>query len=134
MHANDSRKPIKKHGSTAVGPRVRRDSGEAFIKEPGSGRIRTRDALAETLAQDFLGSAIEGEPVSLRDAVVPEEDGGPFVTTDGRHEFAKGTDPSNPKDSEVEPFPSVSGNIEEDFDEEEEEEEQLEADAEPVGH
>jgi hypothetical protein len=126
MHANDSRKPIKKHSTAAIGPRARRDSGEAFIKEPGSGRIRTRDALAETLAQDFLGSAIEGEPVSLRDDVVPEEDGGPFVTTDGRHEFAKGIDPSNPKDSEVEPFPSVVGATEGDF------EDELDADGEPL--
>ena len=45
----------------------------------------------------------------IRDRVMDEELGGPFVMTPAKREFAEGTDPSNPEDSEREPFPIATG-------------------------
>jgi hypothetical protein len=92
----------------------RPDSGDAFIPDPGEGPARTRDDLAEELAEEFLISATSAEE-SLPDALdseLPEERGGPFVFSSGKQEFARGTDPSNPRDAQKEPFPTpnaVSG-------------------------
>jgi hypothetical protein len=70
---------------------------------------RTRDDLAEDLAEEAVSDATSGEPEAqdVRNQVVPEERGGPFVVTPAGAEFAVGTDPSNPKDADREPFPTT---------------------------
>jgi hypothetical protein len=88
----------------------RTDSGDAFFPDPGEGPARTRDALAEELAEDFLSSATSGEPSLLeaRDNEVTDETGGPFITTTAKQEFAKGTDASNPRGAKKEAFPTAN--------------------------
>lgn len=72
-------------------------------------RARSSDSLAEALGEEFLEGATTGESagVESRNQGVPEEDGGPFIVTGRRQEFARGLDRSNPKDATREPFPKV---------------------------
>jgi hypothetical protein len=90
----------------------RPDSGDAFIADPGDGPARTRDDLAEALAEDFLRTATSGEyggePLG---EVVPEELGGPFIETDARKEFADDVDESNPLDATAEALPQAVGGL-----------------------
>jgi hypothetical protein len=88
----------------------RPDGGDAFIPDPGEGPARTRDDLAEELAEEFLGSATSGEEQGEEghEQVVPEEEGGPFIPSSGDQEFAGGADASNPIDAERAPFPTTS--------------------------
>jgi len=82
-----------------------RDDGRAFF-----GRPRSLDPLAEALGEEFVAAATTGEDAALEslNERVPEDDGGPFVVTRARKEFARGSDPSNPKDATREPFPRAS--------------------------
>lgn len=59
----------------------RKDSGDAFMPDPGSDVACMPDELAEALAESFLVSATSGEESSEQalDEVVAEEIGGPFV-------------------------------------------------------
>jgi hypothetical protein len=93
--------------------RERSDDGNAFIPDPGDGPARTRDDLAENLAEGFLQSATSGESVTeeQNDEVVPEELGGPFVETSASEEFADGTDESNPADAEAAALPTTNGEM-----------------------
>lgn len=62
--------------------RVRRpDDGDAFIVDPEGGPSRTRDELAELVAEEYVASALGGEEVmfSDRDETAPEEYGGPYT-------------------------------------------------------
>jgi hypothetical protein len=70
---------------------------------------RTRDDLAEELAEEAVHEATTGEHEGqdLLGQVVPEERGGPFVISAAGAEFAAGTDASNPKGSKREPFPTT---------------------------
>ena len=90
----------KRHG--------RRDSGDAFIREGREGAHHTHDDLAEGLAEDFIASATTGEEQGelSHEAIAPEEDGGPFIQTRGKVEFARGIDASNPRGAEREAFPT----------------------------
>jgi hypothetical protein len=91
----------------------RSDDGNAFIPDPEDGPARTRDSLAENLAEEYLQGATGGDAVAeeLNDEVVPEELGGPFVETSALEEFADGTDESNPPDAETEPLPLTGGMV-----------------------
>ncbi len=92
--------PPERHG--------RPDSGDAFLPDPGEGPARVKDDLAEELAEEFLQSATSAEE-TLPDALegdVPEDQGGPFVPSSGKQEFARGTDPSNPRGAKKEAFPT----------------------------
>jgi hypothetical protein len=62
------------------------------------------DDLAELLGEEYVRAVTSGEEqgVELRDAPVPEEDGGPFVETSARKEFA-----NDPDDSEPEALPTT---------------------------
>jgi len=86
----------------------RRDDADAFLRVRADGKSRTRDDFAEELGEDFVGSATSGEEQALevRDSIIDEESGGPFVTTPAKREFAEGVDASNPEDAFREPFPS----------------------------
>ncbi len=96
-------------------PRKRSDDGDAFIRDPGEGPARTRDDLAEVLAEDFIGAATSGNDV-LEDDLEREtsdELGGPFVETSARVELADDVDGSNPICAEVEALPrAVAGLVE----------------------
>jgi hypothetical protein len=85
-------------------PRRERTEPEGLI--PGA----AEDDLAEELGEEFVESAVSGEEVTpeINDEVVPEEEGGPFIETSGRTEFAHDTDASNPPDAEPAPFPTAS--------------------------
>ena len=92
----------------------RPDDGNAFIPDPEDGPARTRDDLAENLAEDFLqGATSGGEPMAEEhnDEVTPEELGGPFVETSAREEFADGIDESNPADAERAALPMTGPGI-----------------------
>jgi hypothetical protein len=80
----------------------RSDDGDAFIR-----KNRARDSLAEQLGEEAVQTMTSAEDQSdqLQDVEVEEERGGPFVTTSGRKQFAKGTDKSNPRGAKREPFP-----------------------------
>jgi hypothetical protein len=70
-------------------------------------RPRSKDDLVEELAEEYVSSVNSGEynAEDRENQNVPEEVGGPFVTTSERQEFAEGTDASNPKGATREPFP-----------------------------
>ena len=87
----------------ALGSRTK-DDDRAFI-----GGTRAADDLAEELAEEAVVAMTTGED-NLRDdleAETDDEQGGPFVTSTGREEFAGGTDASNPLSATREPFPKT---------------------------
>lgn len=88
----------------------RRDEAFAFIPVPDDllGPIRAEDDLAEELAESYLMTVTTAEETAqeLFDASVPEDEGGPFVESDGGTEFAADTDGSNPVDAERAALPS----------------------------
>jgi hypothetical protein len=73
------------------------------------GSAKSTDSLAEVLGEEFLESATTGEDANLEalNQNMPEDEGGPFVLTRGRDEFARGNDPSNPRGATREPFPKA---------------------------
>jgi len=88
------------------------DDGEAFLPDPrDGGPSRTRDDLAEMMAEEYLSSASSGEESFQKDAerVVAEELGGPFVTSTAEEELADDVDGNNPEGAEAEPFPRAIG-------------------------
>jgi hypothetical protein len=89
----------------------RGDDGEAFLPDPAGGPARSRDDLAQEVAEGFLASATSGEETGedMANVEVPEEEGGPFIETSARDEFGFDPDPSNPEDAEAEPFPLANG-------------------------
>jgi hypothetical protein len=107
---------VKAHG--------RSDDADAFIPDPGEGPARTRDDLAEVLAEDFIGAATSGNDV-LEDDLEREtsdELGGPFIVTSARVELADDIDGSNPVGAEVEALPrAVAGLVERPTDERDDE-------------
>ena len=68
------------------------------------------DSLGEELGEAAVASAVSGdqEDENIRDEDLPEESGGPFVTTSARQELARGTDGSNPEDAEPADFPTAN--------------------------
>lgn len=93
-------------------PRRRMDDGEAFLPDPqAGGPARSRDDLAEMMAEDFVASASSGEEQgeNERDRIVAEELGGPFVQSTAEEELADDVDGNNPVDAEAEPFPRAIG-------------------------
>jgi hypothetical protein len=81
------------------------DSDEGFIGRSG----HTKDNLSEELGETWVETATSGEDEAEErfNQEVPEETGGPFVTTPAGQEFAEGTDESNPKGAKREPFPTT---------------------------
>jgi len=70
---------------------------------------KSRDPLAEELAEDAVEAMTSGGDKLTDDlaADVPEERGGPFLTTTAGVEMAEGTDESNPEGATREPFPKT---------------------------
>jgi hypothetical protein len=81
------------------------DADVGFVK--GS---HSRDDLTERLGEEAVSSMTSGESQLADDWDKPleEEDGGPFVETRDRDEFASGTDGSNIVGATREPFPKTS--------------------------
>jgi hypothetical protein len=77
---------------------------QAFVSKPSS-----NDPLGEELGESVVRRATSGEGDELEelDSVVPEESGGPFVTTSASEEFADGYDASNRRGAKREPFPKT---------------------------
>lgn len=71
----------EKSNPTRARRRSRKDSGDAFIPDPGEGVARTDDTLAENLAEEYLESATSGEErgEEALNELVTEEIGGPFI-------------------------------------------------------
>jgi len=82
-----------------------RDRDDAFIGRSG----RSSDNLAEAMGETWVETATSGEDENeeVFNQSVPEDEGGPFVTTTAGQEFAEGTDASNPKRSKREAFPKT---------------------------
>jgi hypothetical protein len=106
---NGAKKTVKLQsvGRRAAG---RSDDAHAFIPDPSEGGKPPSDDLAELLGEDFLQAATSGNEVleDDLDSALPEEIGGPFVTTTAREELAHDVDESNPRDAKREPFPKTS--------------------------
>jgi hypothetical protein len=86
----------------------RRDDARAFLPDPeDGGGSHVDDDLAETLAEEFISAATSAEEATedVRDEVVPEELGGPFLEVPASEEFDRAPDASNPPDADREPFP-----------------------------
>ena len=65
-------------------PSARPDDGNAFLPDTiGQGRPLPA-ADAESFAEEFIGSALQGEPVyeSAHEEVADDEEGGPFIVLD----------------------------------------------------
>lgn len=66
--------------------RARPDDGHAFLPDPLEDGVpaSTDDDLAEALAEEFVMAATSAEEVTedVRDGVVTEELGGPFIEVD----------------------------------------------------
>lgn len=88
----------------------RSDDGEAFLHDPQGGPTHTHEQLGETLAEEFLQSATSGQSVreDVRDALVAEELGGPFVQHSAAEEFADDVDEANPPDAQRAAFPTAT--------------------------
>jgi hypothetical protein len=87
--------------------RKRSDDAHAFLPDPGDGPAKVDDDLAENLAEEFIVAVTSAEEPGedVRDEVVPEEMGGPFLEVPASDEFDGKPDASNPLDAEREPFP-----------------------------
>jgi len=69
----------------------------------------SNDSNARESGGDFVMTVTSGEDAgqSARDEDSIEEDGGPFIETSGKEEFAYDTDGSNPIGATREPFPTI---------------------------
>jgi hypothetical protein len=101
--------PAPKKSNLHLHRAMRPDDGHAFLPDFGEGPMFTTDQMAETLAEEFLSSATSAEESGedYRDAVFPEEYGGPFVVATAREEIANDEDPANPIGATREPFPTA---------------------------
>src|SRR3954467_13589198 len=70
----------------------RPEAGQAFLK-----RASSTEALSEELGEAFIETATSGEESEgdRHERVTLEENGGPFVATSGKEEYAVGTDEAN---------------------------------------
>ena len=120
------RKPAAHHGASAQAKSSPKKTARApshpepGVREKPPGRPEqtpaffadarhATDSLAEELGESFVLSATAGEDSEeFYEREVPEEEGGPFLETSARTEFAYGIDESNPEDAEPAPWPAVS--------------------------
>lgn len=89
-----------------TGPR--KDDANAFLPDPDGGPIKSNGDAGDEMTEDFLRAATSGqdEAEEVRNQVLSEEIGGPFVTSTASQEISYEGDESNPPDAEVEGRPS----------------------------
>jgi hypothetical protein len=118
-HKNKPATPVARRDATGhLAPHYKRGLlGESRAKQDGDAsatafivRPRTAEELGEELGEAFVQSATSGEQAEAerRDRLVPEEDGGPFVPSNARTEFATDADASNFDGATREPLPKTS--------------------------
>ena len=101
------------HLDAAYAAMLREKSLEGRVEDPDGAFIgrtgRSTDHLAEAMGETWIETATSGEDENedMFNQSVPEDEGGPFVTTTAGQEFAEGTDASNPKGSKREAFPKT---------------------------
>lgn len=110
--AVQKRRDATGHLNPRYAAELRAQAGERDTGESEGGFLsgaRSNDPLAEELGEEFVRTATSGEDEGqeVLDEEVTEESGGPFVETEGRTEFARGTDASNPRGAKREPFPKT---------------------------
>jgi len=97
--------PDKRH-EVPEDERVEREgvAGKVFVGAD------TQDEEAQQLGEEFVRSVTSGEEAEseMEEEAQVEEQGGPFVITTAREEYAYDSDESNPPGTEREPFPRVS--------------------------
>jgi hypothetical protein len=86
--------------------------GDAFIPESAQA-AGAGDDLAELLAEEFLISAVSGEPSQedARDEVLDEEIGGPFVEASPAEEFGRTRFGAREVGSDVNALPTALGGL-----------------------
>lgn len=86
------------------------DRSERADESAYTHHLTNGDGLGEKLGEAFVESATSGEDAGQQwhEQTIPEEQGGPFVTSNAAIEFASGTDASNIADATCEPFPKTS--------------------------
>jgi hypothetical protein len=115
MHrANNGKSHVQRRDATGhLNPKYAADLRKRSVENAGReyapfvDRPKTLDSLASALGREFIEAATTGDEVRLAELNerIPEDDGGPFVITRARDEFARGRDGSNPRGSTREPFP-----------------------------
>ena len=106
-------RPAAGHLEPAHAARLRRISHETDETDTDVGFLKgahSRDDLTERLGEGAVSAMTSGESQLADDwdKTVEEEQGGPFVETLARDEFAEGTDASNIAEATREPFPKTS--------------------------
>lgn len=86
----------------------RHDTADAFIPDPEGGPIESDGSVEGELLEGYLRAATSGQDESedVRDEVVTEEYGGPFVASTSGTEMADDVDESNPLDADPAALPS----------------------------
>ena len=105
--------PAAGHLEPGHAARLHRRSQESHVTDADVGFVKyahSHDDLTERLGEEAVSSMTSGESQLADDwdRPVEEEDGGPFVETLARDEFAAGTDASNIAGATREPFPKTS--------------------------
>jgi hypothetical protein len=91
--------------------------GDAFIRESEQ-RTGSREDLSEFLGEEYLRAVTSGEDSGeeARNAVAPEEVGGPFLETEGGEEFGRTVsglpdDEEEEREAEASAFPGAVGSL-----------------------
>ena len=111
----------KKHAPVTKPAKAKRSMREVAIDEARErvgasleafhlGTSEGTDALAEELGEEFVQNVTGADDAAAenRDAQAEEENGGPFVYTTGKTEFADDIDETNPLEATREALPTVS--------------------------
>lgn len=95
----------------------RSDDADAFIRESEQG-TGSREDLSELLGEEYVRAVTSGDDVgeNERDAVTPEELGGPFIESDAGEEFGRTVsglpdDAEEERSAEPSPFPAAVGSL-----------------------
>ncbi len=85
-----------------------RDQETGFL-DPRAVRRGTAIDEAELLGEHFIANALAGEAMlpDTLDSMSPEEEGGPYLESPAKREFARDVDESNPRGSIPEAFPTA---------------------------
>jgi hypothetical protein len=100
------------HGDSQGHVSTRRsDDADAFMPDAASERGPLPSDDAESLAEEFIASALGGEPVAeeARDEVVIEEQGGPFLMLDEEGKLPRRNQEEEEDEGDEDPLPLETG-------------------------